>query len=372
MTKARSNAVANAAKGDLTVGNGTNLSGILAVGSNGDTLVADSSTATGLRYNSNFAAGKNAIINGDFNVWQRGTSGSVSANETYSADRWLVNSGTGGVISWSRQTFTPGQTDVPGNPIYFLRSQYTTSGTNPVLFETHLEDVTLFAGTTATYSFYAKISSGTKSVTPRAVQAFGSGGSSTVVTSYSAVTLTTTWTRFVVTMAIPSITGKTIGTSSFLRIDLIPADGSSGTLTYDFSRPQLEAGSVVTAFQTATGTIQGELAACQRYYYRIGPITGPSDFMMGFGTGTGSTTATIQVKNPVSLRTNASSLDFSGLGVQDGTNSRITVTNVVLGERTPEVTNVGITVASGITQYRPYFLHQNNNSTGYLGFSAEL
>jgi hypothetical protein len=50
MTKARSNAVANAAKGDLTVGNGTNLSGILAVGSNGDTLVADSSTATGLKW----------------------------------------------------------------------------------------------------------------------------------------------------------------------------------------------------------------------------------------------------------------------------------------------------------------------------------
>jgi hypothetical protein len=48
MTKARSNAVANAAKGDLTVGNGTDLSGILAVGSNGDTLVADSSTSTGL------------------------------------------------------------------------------------------------------------------------------------------------------------------------------------------------------------------------------------------------------------------------------------------------------------------------------------
>jgi hypothetical protein len=50
MTKAISNATANAAKGDLTVGSGTNLSSVLGVGSNGDTIVADSSTATGLKW----------------------------------------------------------------------------------------------------------------------------------------------------------------------------------------------------------------------------------------------------------------------------------------------------------------------------------
>lgn len=52
MTKARSNAVANAAKGDLTVGSGTNTSGVLALGNNGEQIVADSSTSTGLRYRS--------------------------------------------------------------------------------------------------------------------------------------------------------------------------------------------------------------------------------------------------------------------------------------------------------------------------------
>ena len=32
---------------------------------------------------------QNAIINGDFNVWQRGTSFSSVANLTYTADRWI-------------------------------------------------------------------------------------------------------------------------------------------------------------------------------------------------------------------------------------------------------------------------------------------
>ena len=49
-TKARSNAVAKAAKGDLTVGSGTNTSAVLAVGTIGQTLVADSTASTGLKW----------------------------------------------------------------------------------------------------------------------------------------------------------------------------------------------------------------------------------------------------------------------------------------------------------------------------------
>jgi hypothetical protein len=62
MTKARSNAVAEAAKGDLSVGSGTNLAGILAVGNNGETLVADSSTSTGLKYSANAPLGAMSAI----------------------------------------------------------------------------------------------------------------------------------------------------------------------------------------------------------------------------------------------------------------------------------------------------------------------
>jgi hypothetical protein len=50
ITKASSNAVAPAAKGDLVVGSATNDSGVLAVGSTDQVLTVDSSTATGLKW----------------------------------------------------------------------------------------------------------------------------------------------------------------------------------------------------------------------------------------------------------------------------------------------------------------------------------
>jgi hypothetical protein len=63
ITKASSNAVAPAAKGDLVVGNATNDSGVLAVGSTDQVLTVDSSTATGLKWATPAAGGFNAFLN---------------------------------------------------------------------------------------------------------------------------------------------------------------------------------------------------------------------------------------------------------------------------------------------------------------------
>lgn len=50
---------------------------------------------------------KNAIINGDFNVWQRGTSFAAIANGAYAADRWLYNKVGAMVHTLSRSTDVP-------------------------------------------------------------------------------------------------------------------------------------------------------------------------------------------------------------------------------------------------------------------------
>jgi len=57
ITKASSNAVAPAAKGDLVVGSATNDSGVLAVGSTDQVLTVDSTTATGLKWATPAAGG---------------------------------------------------------------------------------------------------------------------------------------------------------------------------------------------------------------------------------------------------------------------------------------------------------------------------
>ena len=80
----------------------------LPVGSDGQTLVANSAQTTGLAYTNNFAAGKNAVINGAFNVWQRGTSISYtgSAAVAFGADRFYHSSNGNGAWTFSQQALT--------------------------------------------------------------------------------------------------------------------------------------------------------------------------------------------------------------------------------------------------------------------------
>ena len=243
-----------------------------------------------------FVAGKNKVINGDFGVWQRGTSFSTP-NATYTADRWFQ--GADSVpTTWaiSQQTFTPGTAPVAGyEGTYFYRSLCTTTGSATIADITHrIEDVRTFAGQTVTLSFWAKADT-TRTSLIYLVQVFGTGGSSGVVPSTPSITFTNTWQRFTFTMSVPSIAGKTIGAGSYLGVNIRQALANGSTL--DIWGVQLEAGSVATPFQTATGTVAGELAACQRYYWK--------NIHWGTGTIYGNNMY-VSVMNPIQMRTSPS------------------------------------------------------------------
>ena len=52
------------------------------------------------------AGGRNMVVNGDFKIWQRGTSFSSPANASFTADRWFMYyDGTGATRTISQQTF---------------------------------------------------------------------------------------------------------------------------------------------------------------------------------------------------------------------------------------------------------------------------
>ena len=216
-----------------------------------------------------FLAGKNKIINGDFGIWQRGTSFSNPVG-VYTSDRWLIEYDASGSTTKSvtQRTFTPGTAPVTGyEGTYYAEFACTVAGSGGTynLFEQRIEDVRVFAGQTITYSFWAKAAANTTIPSVQIRQNFGSGGSASVDTTInSSLAVTTAWQRFTGTVTVPSVSGQTIGTGSYLRFAIFCP--INATYTLNFWGVQLEAGSVATPFTTATGTIQGELAACQRYY----------------------------------------------------------------------------------------------------------
>jgi hypothetical protein len=231
--------------------------------------MAINSFSNGNFINSLQAAGKNAIINGDFGVWQRGTS-FTNLNGAYAADRFRIDtSGTATTMTTTQQTFTPGTAPVSGyEGKFFFRNTITTVGTMTTCeISQFIEDVRTDAGSTITISFWAKADSA-RTTTSFVTQTFGSGGSSPVDVNPSGNTfsLTTSWQRFSYTLTMPSISGKTIGTNSYVRIQFRQAVAAGSV--FDFWGLQVEQGTTATTFTTATGTIQGELAACQRYFYR--------------------------------------------------------------------------------------------------------
>ena len=266
------------AKGDLLTASATSTVTNLPVGADGQTLVANSASASGLQWQSvlsPYAAGKNKIINGDFNINQRSFS-TTSTSAIYGFDRWKISAGTG-TFTYSAQTFTTGTAPVAGyEGVNFARlvtsGQTSTSGYAGL--QQPIEDVRVFANQTVTLSFWAKASSGTPKVQPTLEQIFGTSGSAGVQIAGTSVTISTSWARYSVTMNVPSISGKTIGVNNTLQVQLYtslgtdyPTYGNIGvqSATIDFWGVQIESGSVATAFQTATGTFQGELAACRRY-----------------------------------------------------------------------------------------------------------
>jgi hypothetical protein len=317
-----------------------------------------------------FVAGKNQCINGAFNVWQRGTS--FSSN-VYTADRWTTQ--TNKTLTVSQQAFTAGTAPVAGyEGTFFLRQTYSADGSYGAL-QTKLEDVRLFAGQTITFSYWAKADA-TYSNTPSINQNFGSGGSSGVTTNGTTHNITTTWARYSSTITVPSISGKTIGTSNFFLVQPILIE-SSGARTIDIWGVQIESGSVATPFTPAGGGFPGaELALCQRYYWRANSA-GAVYTIFSFGYTDSTTTALITTPVPSYMRVFPTSVDYANLAFQEAQGGIFTFAAISLNGgsgATASNNNIQmqITGASGMTIGRPGRLLSNGVTNGHLGFSAEL
>jgi hypothetical protein len=373
-----SNAIQNAivdAKGDLIAATANDTPARLAVGNNGETLVADSSQATGLRYTAGTVAA-NPVINAAMQVWQRGTSvaGSGSA---FAADRWQAYRSVAG-STCSRQV-TNDTTNLPF--IQYATRVQRDSGNTSTAGNTLLQcfesmNSIPYAGKTVTLSFYARAGAN-YSPTSSGLEynlATGTGTDQNLFTGFTGranpilgtATLTTTWQRFSATATLASS-----ATQIALAFSATWVGTAGANDWFEITGVQLDVGSVALPFRTYAATIQGELAACQRYYYRSSGTGSDQTVFTTFGYTYTTTNAVINFPMPVTMRVKPTAIDYANLlHIQtNGGQSNLSALTINNGG-TNVVQLIG--VSGAITNSLSTAVAGNASGTPFIGLSAEL
>lgn len=328
---------------------------------------------------------RNPIINSNFSVWQRGTSVALAAStgvssSSYTADRWQTATGANQAITVSRQA-TGDTTNLP-NIQYCLRYQRNSgqTGTGQLNFAQSFESVNSipFAGKTVTLSFYARAGanySAASSALPVALYS-GTGTDQNVISGVytgavavisQTATLTTTWQRFTYTGTVGA-TATELG----LYFAFTPTGTASTNDYYEITGVQLELGSVANTYMPNQPTYQGELAACQRYYWKHNASGGVNQGIVGGGFYTATSVLGI-VRFPVSMRTTPTLSVTSGTGYYQsvrggGVNNLSSFAQDSANTDTSQIYNN--TEASGTIGYYANLI--SNNASSSIAWSAEL
>ena len=203
---------------------------------------------------------RNKLINGGFDIWQRGTTFNDSVGY-YSADRWLIGlGGTGTDVTVFKNRFQ-------SNGVTYLayQSNSTTMTAHASMISQKIEGAEQFANKTFTMSIDAKVTSGTLPVKFRVRVRSGDG--TVEHEEYSAESVfTTTMERINHTFSIPSYV-YTEGTNESVEFGLVTSDiAPNYAYVISTSLWQVEEGSVATPFEQRP--IAYELSLCQRYYLK--------------------------------------------------------------------------------------------------------
>ncbi|KAA5804677.1 DUF2793 domain-containing protein [Alkalicaulis satelles] len=211
---------------------------------------------------------RNQVINGRFDVWQRGPSAYP--------DMWRQLSSGGGSVSASREDHPSGQSDVPGGGAHFLRWSVAGSPSSAPAIATRIEDARTLSGGQAALSFYVR-SDAERTLQVRLIQNFGSGGSPGVHLADQVVACDGDWRRVVLVFSLPSVAGKTIGPGSFLEVRVT---GAAEALSCDFDLIQLEAGPLASLFEHRPIALERQL--CLRYFERLEALHAYGCFALGY------------------------------------------------------------------------------------------
>jgi hypothetical protein len=339
-----------------------------------DTNQLQVATGTAAWADVSFGQSENFVINGGFDIWQRGTSftstlGAVRAN---TADRWNANAPVSG-NTVSRQP-TSDTTNLP-DITYCLRfsrnSGNTDTTTRYLVHMLESSQGSLLTGKQVTLSFYAR-KGADYSPASSLLLAEVRGSSGTIdgnifgtFTSPSNpvsqnVTLTTSWQKF-------SITG--VIASSVTQLAVVFVHNTVGTAGandyYEITGVQLERGSVATSFRRNAPSIQSELAACQRFFHRL--PTG----VKGLGTYYSASDCYVISQMPVTMRANGTPSISPGFAASDfriesGASTR-TATALAFAMDNPNFARIQVTTSAATAGAGGWLI-----GAGTIDVSAEL
>lgn len=305
------------------------------------------------------------IFNGNFRINQEAAASytASAASGKYTVDGWYVYSGTGATNVITPTAETAGT--YADHDRYYLEWDRTVAGSADSYLEHRIEDVRRAGGSSVTIAVLADVASSTASLKVEVVQNFGTGGSpSTAVTTTStAITLSTSNTSQYVTIAVPSISGKTLGTNE----DHYTAIRLTRTSAYGTGKLRLHRiGSTLGTAQVWPDKRpkQQELAIAQRYYWQCGPYSSITGAVLLNGHMWQATVFIGHMTFPVPMRI-APTVTFSANDDFQAASGSVTANSTAMAGSVPTTTGVRIdaTVAAGLTLGRGAWLSNSADVT---------
>lgn len=212
---------------------------------------------------------RNKLIDGDFDVWWRGTSFTVAAGTSaYVAGHWLVNNTTDQpVVAELFALSDVHHTAIGASPTNALRIAFAAAPTSGDLFVgQRIENVRTLMGRTATVRGYIiSTISGLAQITMAIAQSFGSGGSSAVTAFSGGVgALSGVFTKHNQVVSLPAQGANVIGSGSFVTLNWYCSPRAAGAL-YFAHMSLVEGDATAEADPFSPRHIEQEEALCSRY-----------------------------------------------------------------------------------------------------------
>jgi hypothetical protein len=322
----------------------------------------------------------NLILNGAFDIWQRGTSFTVAANgSAYTADRWRVS----GTNSSTVTKIASANINEYNTPNWLKVEAPAATVGKYVELETTIEsaDAQIFYGQSITYSFdYVSIGAngGNDAMFDLFIEVPNSKDNWTTVGARTKITDFYAWAGNVAgeygRIYLPAGADK-----GFKLIFKLKHSNNQQNINFQIGKIQLEVTPVdqttgdflqePSAFRRKGITIAGELAECQRYYQRVSRSA--ANVMYVHGLQATGTTAYVSMPLAVPMF-KVPTCGYSGVRWKNSVDERALTSMPVKAGSDNKIVEITPTWATtSAAAFTPGML-QSTTTTSYVEFTAEI